>query len=81
VTFTTARALPSSAVIGLGVPFLSYSIRVCVFDADLEPSLCRLSVNSDVMEIMHAMSAPESDLEIRDRMWLKITIPNAFIGK
>jgi len=52
-----------------------------VFDADLETSSCRLTVNSDVMEIMRAMSAPDSGLEIRDRMWLKITIPNAFIGK
>jgi hypothetical protein len=24
---------------------------------------------------------PDSGLEIRDRMWLKITIPNAFIGE
>jgi len=52
-----------------------------MFDADLEPSLCRLTVHSDVMEIMHALSASDSGLEIRDRMWLKITIPNAFIGK
>jgi len=52
-----------------------------VFDADLGASSCRLTVNSDVMEIVHAMSAPDSSLEIRDRMWLKITIPNAFIGK
>lgn len=27
------------------------------------------------------MADSESGLEIRDRMWLKITIPNAFIGK
>jgi len=52
-----------------------------VLDADLGSSLCRLTVNSDVMEIVRAMSAPDSGLEIRDRMWLKITIPNAFIGK
>jgi len=65
----------------VGRTFLSHTLCVCVFDADLEPSLCRLSVNSDVMEIMHAMSAPDSGLEIHDRMWLKITIPNAFIGK
>lgn len=26
------------------------------------------------------MALPDSGLEIRDRMWLKITIPNAFIG-
>jgi len=47
----------------------------------MDASSCRLTVSSDVMEIMHAMSAPDSGLEIRDRMWLKITIPNAFIGK
>lgn len=28
-----------------------------------------------------AMANSESGLEVRDRMWLKITIPNAFIGK
>jgi hypothetical protein len=39
-----------------------------------------LSVHSDVMAIVRAMSLPDSGLEIRDRMWLKITIPNAFIG-
>jgi segment polarity protein dishevelled len=26
------------------------------------------------------MKKPDSGLEIRDRLWLKITIPNAFIG-
>lgn len=31
--------------------------------------------------VVRAMARPESGLEIRDRMWLKITIPNAFIGK
>ncbi|GAB6031270.1 Segment polarity protein dishevelled DVL-3 [Chamberlinius hualienensis] len=40
----------------------------------------RLSINTDMITIVKAMAAPESGLEIRDRMWLKITIPNAFIG-
>lgn len=31
-------------------------------------------------EIVKAMTKPDSGLEIRDRMWLKIVIPNAFIG-
>lgn len=31
--------------------------------------------------VVKAMAQPDSGLEIRDRMWLKITIPNAFIGK
>ncbi|XP_063707261.1 segment polarity protein dishevelled isoform X1 [Culicoides brevitarsis] len=40
----------------------------------------RLNVNMDMKEIVKAMSRPDSGLEIRDRNWLKITIPNAFIG-
>lgn len=31
-------------------------------------------------QIAQAMQRVDSGLEIRDRMWLKITIPNAFIG-
>ena len=30
--------------------------------------------------VAKAMASPESGLEVRDRMWLKITIPNAFLG-
>ncbi|XP_072551111.1 segment polarity protein dishevelled homolog DVL-3 [Salminus brasiliensis] len=39
-----------------------------------------LSIHSDMAAIAKAMASPESGLEVRDRMWLKITIPNAFIG-
>uniref|UniRef100_A0A1A8NDZ0 Dishevelled, dsh homolog 3 n=3 Tax=Nothobranchius TaxID=28779 RepID=A0A1A8NDZ0_9TELE len=39
-----------------------------------------LNVHSDMTVIVKAMANPESGLEVRDRMWLKITIPNAFIG-
>lgn len=31
-------------------------------------------------DIVRAMTKPDSGLQIRDRMWLKIVIPNAFIG-
>lgn len=31
--------------------------------------------------IVKVMQLPDSGLEIRDRMWLKITISNAVIGK
>jgi segment polarity protein dishevelled len=41
----------------------------------------QLTVNTDMPTIVRAMARPDSGLEIRDRMWLKITIPNAFIGK
>ncbi|XP_047191452.1 segment polarity protein dishevelled homolog DVL-3 isoform X4 [Scophthalmus maximus] len=38
-----------------------------------------LTIHSDISAIVRAMANPESGLEVRDRMWLKITIPNAFI--
>lgn len=41
----------------------------------------RLTIHSDMTMVVKAMANPESGLEVRDRMWLKITIPNAFIGK
>uniref|UniRef100_A0A9J8CH82 Dishevelled segment polarity protein 3b n=1 Tax=Cyprinus carpio carpio TaxID=630221 RepID=A0A9J8CH82_CYPCA len=39
-----------------------------------------LSIHSEMAAVAKAMASPESGLEVRDRMWLKITIPNAFIG-
>ncbi|KPM07087.1 segment polarity protein dishevelled DVL-2-like protein [Sarcoptes scabiei] len=39
-----------------------------------------LTNESDLETIAYAMASPNSGLDVRDRMWLKITIPNAFIG-
>ncbi|XP_022594135.1 segment polarity protein dishevelled homolog DVL-3-like [Seriola dumerili] len=39
-----------------------------------------LTIHSNITAVVKAMANPESGLEVRDRMWLKITIPNAFIG-
>lgn len=39
-----------------------------------------LTLESGMLAVVHAMASPGSGLEVRDRMWLKITIPNAFIG-
>ncbi|CAL9684541.1 unnamed protein product [Knipowitschia caucasica] len=39
-----------------------------------------LSVHSDITTVVAAMTNQRSGLEVRDRLWLKITIPNAFIG-
>ncbi|XP_073248672.1 segment polarity protein dishevelled homolog DVL-3-like isoform X1 [Porites lutea] len=39
-----------------------------------------LSINTDLSTIVKTMAAPDSGLDVRDRMWLKITIPNAFLG-
>lgn len=40
----------------------------------------RLNVNMDMKDIVKTMMKADSGLEIRDRNWLKITFPNAFIG-
>ncbi|XP_073992409.1 segment polarity protein dishevelled isoform X2 [Rhodnius prolixus] len=47
---------------------------------DLGIDEMRLSINMDMSVIVRAMARPDSGLEVRDRLWLKITIPNAFIG-
>lgn len=39
-----------------------------------------LTTNTDMEVVVRSMAAPDSGLEIRDRNWLKITIPMAFIG-
>lgn len=38
-------------------------------------------MKSDMSAIVRVMQLPDSGLEIRDRMWLKITIANAVIGE
>lgn len=43
-------------------------------------SYTELNKNADMATIIRAMSRPDSGLEVRDRMWLKITIPQSFIG-
>ena len=51
---------------------------LCFFFAGFDD--LNLTVNTDMATVVKAMAQPDSGLEIRDRMWLKITIPNAFIG-
>lgn len=36
---------------------------------------------TDMATVVKVMQLPDSGLEIRDRMWLKITIANAVIGE
>lgn len=45
-----------------------------------EENFSQLHVNSDMSLIAKALASPDSGLDVRDRMWLKITIPSAFIG-
>ena len=44
------------------------------------PAQLPLTINSGMATITRAMQRPESGLEVRDRMWLKIKISSAFIG-
>jgi hypothetical protein len=46
----------------------------------VSPSQMPLTINSGMVSITRAMQRPDSGLEVRDRMWLKIKISNAFIG-
>lgn len=41
----------------------------------------QLTTGMDMLFIARAMAATDSGLEVKDRMWLKITIPGAFLGK
>ena len=47
----------------------------------LIPENSHLSLDMDMLAIVRAMAFNDSGLEIKDRMWLKIVIPNAFLGK
>lgn len=49
---------------------------VCLAELEEAP----LTVKSDMGAVVRVMQLPDSGLEIRDRMWLKITIANAVIG-
>lgn len=56
------------------------SLTISSVAAELED--LPLSANkTDMATIVKVMQLPDSGLEIRDRMWLKITIANAVIGE
>uniref|UniRef100_A0A672MVQ0 Dishevelled segment polarity protein 1 n=1 Tax=Sinocyclocheilus grahami TaxID=75366 RepID=A0A672MVQ0_SINGR len=59
----------------LSGPYPHYGIIKVTFD-DLPLSVSK----TDMATIVKVMQLPDSGLEIRDRMWLKITIANAVIG-
>jgi len=58
----------------------SSSINSSIPESERHYEEMHLTINSEMLTIVKAMAAPDSGLEIKDRMWLKITIPNAFIG-
>uniref|UniRef100_A0A8C9VHE0 Dishevelled segment polarity protein 1 n=1 Tax=Scleropages formosus TaxID=113540 RepID=A0A8C9VHE0_SCLFO len=57
-----------------GTVFFSVAKTMCFEDLPLSVS------KTDMATIVKVMQLPDSGLEIRDRMWLKITIANAVIG-
>ena len=58
----------------------SPSLASTVQERSVEPPIS-LSIQSGMKTICCAMQRPDSGLEVRDRMWLKINIPQAFIGE
>ncbi|KAK7070976.1 Segment polarity protein dishevelled DVL-3 [Halocaridina rubra] len=58
----------------------SSSITSSIPESERPYEEMKLTIHTPVDTVVRAMAAPDSGLEIRDRMWLKITIPNAFIG-
>ncbi|XP_076365348.1 segment polarity protein dishevelled homolog DVL-3-like isoform X1 [Tachypleus tridentatus] len=58
----------------------SSSITNSIPESDRQFHDTPLTTDTDMATIVKFMSAPDSGLDVRDRMWLKITIPKAFIG-
>ena len=46
-----------------------------------ERDLVKLNLTSPLYRVAKAMAAPDSGLEVKDRMWLKMPIPKSFIGQ
>lgn len=59
----------------------SSSLASSIPETERGPDDVHLTINSDMSTVVKTMARPDSGLEVRDRMWLKITIPHAFIGK
>lgn len=53
---------------------IAESERLLTLDKDV------LTLEAGMQAITKAMAAPDSGLDVRDRMWLKIKIPDAFLG-
>ncbi|KAI0985175.1 hypothetical protein GJ496_000070 [Pomphorhynchus laevis] len=50
------------------------------FQFDASTSDLNLTINCDMENIANAMSCHNSGLDVKDRMWLKVRIPDAFLG-
>ncbi|KAL8597073.1 hypothetical protein ACOMHN_057562 [Nucella lapillus] len=70
-----ASAAPSLSIL----PSATSSVSASIPEAERAEDVT-LTINTDMASVVKAMAHADSGLEIRDRMWLKITIPKAFIG-
>lgn len=61
-----------------GLMRFNFDLVLGYLEHNLDLSLNR---ETDMLTIVKVMASENSGLVVRDRMWLKITIPNAFIGK
>ena len=82
----TAAPLPGGPTASEGRGGPRSILRAWWLPTDGEPCLAELeeaplTVKSDMAAVVRVMQLPDSGLEIRDRMWLKITIANAVIGE
>uniref|UniRef100_A0A674BIU0 Dishevelled segment polarity protein 2 n=1 Tax=Salmo trutta TaxID=8032 RepID=A0A674BIU0_SALTR len=76
--FTLPRSEWQPARLVSTIELYSYSVSMVFYTGCFDDF--NLSLHSDMASVAKAMASPESGLEVRDRMWLKITIPNAFLG-
>ncbi len=56
-----------------------YPHVVCIWCCLGDPG--KLNLTTPMYRIARVMANPASGLEVKDRVWLKMTIPKSFIGK
>ena len=59
----------------------SFSNSLPESDRGMDYTGPKLPESTPAPVVVQKMSLPESGLEVRDRLWLKMTIPKAFTGK
>ncbi|KAK3793983.1 hypothetical protein RRG08_011514 [Elysia crispata] len=74
------RAGPSAPSISNMTSTTSSSLTSSIPESERGFEDMNLTISTEMGAVVKAMAQPDSGLEIRDRMWLKITIANAFIG-
>ena len=80
----TGAGAGAGGLIGSGVRCPSVSTLTGSSSPSLSVSTVQersLTIQSGMKAICSAMQRTDSGLEVRDRLWLKINIPQAFIGE